>query len=336
MQFTYKMATGLSSHPGRLCRIPRPPQSITFATTAPLIAFEHASPHRGDFHLDSPSNPGAPAHNTLIFLGGLGDGLLTVPFVPPIVSSLPETWSLVEPILGSNYRQFGISSLDDDVTELEVLVKYFRTQRPDGRVVLLGHSTGSQMIMHYLLSKPGKAGDRLKIDGGIMQGCASDREALSVVATAKEINRATKVAQEYIKNDHGGHVLPKDVMSFFFDSTPVTANRWLSLSSPGPDHAGQDDYFSSDFSDERLRTTFGRLGKTETRLCWIYGENDQYVPEDMDKVELLDRWHRIARDGGAQVDEESGVLEGGSHTLKEGGAVTKNFVAKVTAFLERL
>lgn len=142
---TLKMSSH-TTHPGTVHRISLPSDE----EFAPLVvAFEHGQPSHD------------PVQNTLIFLGGLFDGLLTVPYVPPVVKSLPLSWSLVEPILKSAYKQFGIASLGEDIAEIATLVEHFRSLRP-GKIVLLGHSTGSQQIIHYLLSPSSP-----KIDGAI-------------------------------------------------------------------------------------------------------------------------------------------------------------------------
>ena len=323
--FTLDMLNS-TAHRGVLYSIPRPQASSTSAGT-PLIAFNHQGSHL----------PFNSAANTLIFLGGLTDGLLTVPYVAPLVSSLPPSWTLVEPILGSSYRQFGISSLGEDTAEISLLIRFFRELRPGGKVVLLGHSTGSQMVMHYLLSpEVGGEGRRPKIDGGIMQGCVSDREAMGTMIGSELIEKANTMAHEYVRQGKAEYTLPSDVTGPIFEKVPVTAKRWLSLASPGPDHDGEDDLFSSDLSNERLEETFGQLGKERARLCWLFGGKDQYVPVSIDKEEMVKRWEDLARKGGAAVDEASGIVQGASHTLEEGGEATTQLIRRVLEFLQRV
>ncbi|KAK4690232.1 hypothetical protein P7C71_g6507, partial [Lecanoromycetidae sp. Uapishka_2] len=227
-----------TTHPGVLHRISRPSSNDL---APPLVAFEHGitSQSQND--------------NTLIFLGGLSDGLLTVPFVPPIVEALPSSWRLVEPILSSAYHQWGFASLGQDIVEIAVLVEYFRTLRK-GKIVLLGHSTGSQQIMHYLLSLPPSP----KIDGATMQGSISDREAMVAELAPSIYSSTCALAQTLVDEGRGSDILPATATVSMFMSAPVSANRWLSLASP--DHAGEDDYFSSDLPDETLERTFGFIG----------------------------------------------------------------------------
>ena len=136
-------------------------------------------------------------------------------------------------------------------------MEYFKTLRgPEGKVVLIGHSTGSQDIMHYLLSPVPEGTKRSSIDGGIMQASASDREASIMLIGEEAYKKSVLVAQEYVKEGKIDEILPFAVTAVPFVGVPITARRWLSLTSPGPEHNGQDDYFSSDLSDERLRSTF--------------------------------------------------------------------------------
>ena len=319
------MTAEISAHPGILYTIPRP------SPLKPLTAFNHYSdPSK------PPASPNTGAH-TVIFLGGLFDGLQTVPYISPLVSSLPIGWTLVESILGSSYRQAGFSSLDEDVEEIEQLVKFVRDLRPDGLIVLLGHSTGSQQIMHYLLS-PLKLGarERAKVDGGIMQACISDREALAMMAREEDVTKATLLAQEYAGTGGLEHLLPVELMEPILGNIPVTAKRWLSLASPGPKHEGEDDYFSSDLPGERLEKTFGQLGASGVRLCWLFSGADEYVPKTVDKEVMVRKWHHYAKLGDALVDEASGIVMGASHTLAQDGEPSKELVARLVGFLQRI
>ena len=219
------------------------------------------------------------------------------------------------------------------MTELAECISYFRNLRPGGKVVLMGNSTGSQDIMHYLLS-PGEQ-ERPKIDGGIMQGCVSDREVLSMFMLPELLYQSVKMAQRYVAEGKGNDILPDRLTNSVF-WTPISAKRWLSLTSPAPEHAGEDDYFSSDFGEERLSTTFGKLGGTKTPICILYGEKDQYVPENVDKVQLVDRWKSHIRRGGGIVDEGSGVVPGMSHSVKELGPPMEDMIGRVVKFLSRI
>ena len=312
--------TSTSSHPGTLHRIPIP--STPGQLSHLLTAFEHI-----------PTNVISQSKNTLIFLGGLFDGLLTVPFVPPIVSTLPPSWSVVEPVLSSAYRQSGFTTLDENVAQIAQVVEYFRQSKPHGNVVLLGHSTGSQQVMHYLLSE-----NKLPpIDGGILQSGISDRELLTSLGliSREKYDSACKLAQSYVDKGQGDDILPYSVTRPAFQSAPVSARRWLSLASPGPLHDGEDDYFSSDFDDQRLAKTFGKMGKGGMRLMFLFGGADQYVPGHVDREKLVGRWHHHVRQGGGIIDEGSGIVEKASHTLEEGGEGMDDLVARVVAFLKR-
>ena len=237
--------------------------------------------------------------------------------------------------LSSSYRQWGFSSLDEDVAEIAQFVKYFHALRPDGRMVLLGHSTGSQQCMHYLLSRLLPT-PLPRIDGVILQAGISDREALTSVLPPSEYQKVCTLAQTLVDCGRGKDILPSSVTDCLFPSTPISARRWLSIASPGPSHEGQDDFFSSDFEDQRLQRTFGKLGSLVSRISILFGGNDQYVPNTVDKSKLVERWHERIRQGGGVIDEGSGLVGGASHTLKEGGKGLEDLLRKVVGFLQRL
>lgn len=293
-------------------------------TDAPLVAFEYGT------------TKDAPSNSTIIFLGGLGDGLLTSKYVPTLAYRLPAHWRLIEPLLSTDYRQWGVSSLRDDVAEIVDLIQYF--QQAEGKIVLLGHSTGCQMIFHYLLSplQPNES-DRPSVAGVILQGSVSDREALLMLMSKEEYEEVCGAAQAYVDAGRGQDVLPmKYSKKIFGGVTPVNADRMLSITSPGPEHIGEDDYFSSDFDDDRLKRTFGGLGAKHVRIAILLGQNDEFSPLDENgKIKLIDRWSKHLSGGGAVVDEVTGLVEGGTHTFKEGGLPVESLIARIKEFLSR-
>lgn len=92
---------------------------------------------------------GSPnAKNSLVFIGGLGDGPHTVPYPRAIAKRLGEdpslSYSVFEFRLKSSFSAFGFARLVDDVADITALVKYLRSIGKE-RVVLMGHSTGCQV-----------------------------------------------------------------------------------------------------------------------------------------------------------------------------------------------
>lgn len=245
--------------------------------------------------------------------------------------ALPTSYSAVEILLSSSYAGWGTSSLDEDVVQIAQCVKHFRNLRPNGKIVLMGHSTGSQDVIHYLVS----GAQTPKIDGGILLSGISDREAFALALPKEIYDQSIRVAQEYIDDGRGGDCLPSSITASVF-SGPVSAKRWLSLMSPGPDHAGEDDYFSSDFDDDRLRGTFGKIGRTGTPVSILFGGSDEYVPVSVDKEKLVSRWIKIIEDGGGKVDKDSGVIPEATHSLTDVGKPLEERLRRITGFLERI
>ena len=88
------------------------------------------------------------AQNALVFIGGLGDGPHTVPYVRSISDKLknsPElSFSVFELRMASSFSGFGFSTLKRDVLEIAALVRYLRSLGKD-KIFLMGHSTGCQV-----------------------------------------------------------------------------------------------------------------------------------------------------------------------------------------------
>ncbi|KAK0104872.1 hypothetical protein ONS95_005138 [Cadophora gregata] len=298
-----------------------PRKGLVHQYTSRLTAFEH-----------TPTTPPLPPQNILVFIGGLFDGLLTVPYTTPLAASLPPSWTLAQVHLSSSYTGWGTSNLQKDVAELSRCVKYFRGIKT-GKIVLIGHSTGCQDIIEYLTGS-GHA-SRAKIDGGILQGPVSDRQAIESGLDPALYSGSCAAAKAMVEAGDGDEILPSKTMKSFFGPAPVSAERWLSLASP--DHDGDDDFFSSDLNDERLMKTFGALPR-ETPLCVLHSGSDEYVDPKLDKEGLIRRWIEIAKKGEGRIDEaNSGILEGALHNLKGASEeVMDGFVKRVLGFLESL
>jgi hypothetical protein len=97
--------------------------------------------------LPQPSASPRETPNALVFIGGLGDGPHTVPAIRAVSERmnqyLPE-WSVFEIRLNSSFGQWGFSSLGEDVQGIGEIISYLKSRLGKGRVVLMGHSTGSQ------------------------------------------------------------------------------------------------------------------------------------------------------------------------------------------------
>ncbi|KAK4991494.1 hypothetical protein LTR66_006528 [Elasticomyces elasticus] len=289
-----------------------------------VVAFEPTSILQRSLNID-----------TLLWVGGLSDTLHSVNYPYVLAQKLGPKWSLVQVSLSSAGPGWGHGSLGEDVEELDKCVRYFKERRPGGRVVIMGSSTGCQDAMHYLVG-PG-ARDRAEIEGAILQAPVSDREALVSSLSSTEYTYSCHLAQDYVANGRGEDCLPSKASNSIFGTTPISARRWLSLASPPPDHAGEDDYFSSDFDEARLKNTFGQL-PSRTPLLILYSGSDEYVDSKIDKSALVGKWTKVAKEMGAQVDEETGgVVPGATHNLnKDPEEIVDDLCTRVVSFLRNM
>ncbi|WVZ62434.1 hypothetical protein U9M48_012188 [Paspalum notatum var. saurae] len=233
-------------------------------------------------------------NHQVIFIGGLTDGLLATNYLEPLSLALEvEKWSLVQPLLSSSYTGYGISSLEQDALELDQLISYLINKENSEGVILLGHSTGCQDIVHYMRTNfaCSKA-----VSGVILQAPVSDREYRSTLPeTAEMIDLAAKLISE----GRGMDLMPREANP----DAPITAYRYHSLCS----YMGDDDMFSSDLSEDQLRQRLGHMSTTQCQV--IFSMGDEYVPEYVDKEALVDRLCRAL--GGAEKVE----IEWGNHAL---------------------
>ncbi|CAL5079230.1 unnamed protein product [Urochloa decumbens] len=233
-------------------------------------------------------------NHQVIFIGGLTDGLLATDYLEPLSLALEvEKWSLVQPLLSSSYTGYGISSLEQDALELDQLISYLINKENSEGVILLGHSTGCQDIVHYMRTNfaCSKA-----VSGVILQAPVSDREYR---ATLPETAEMIDLAAKMISDGRGMDLMPREANP----DAPITAYRYHSLCS----YMGDDDMFSSDLSEDQLRQRLGHMSTTQCQV--IFSMGDEYVPEYVDKKALVDRLCRAL--GGAEKVE----IEWGNHAL---------------------
>lgn len=203
----------------------------------------------------------------------------------------------------------------------------------------MGHSTGCQDIMEYLVGN-GAQTERLDkglgVDGVVLQGGVSDREAwadmLKTEEEREQFEGIVSQAKDLVDQGKGKSIMPMENNLVAEGlGAPMSAYRTYSLLAPG----GDDDYFSTDLSDEHFRGTFGKIPK-QTRVAFLLGSEDPYVPKGIDKVELLERWSRIIREGGAEVDDRNGgVVDGAHHNLNgDPEGVVGDLVGRVVRFVK--
>lgn len=268
----------------------------------------------------------------------------------------PTEWSLFTINLTSAGQAWGVGHLDRDTGEIAQCINYIREYKDakfgpgasgaQNKIVLMGHSTGSQCVLHYLYrpnphtSTPSfdpwlEHALRPSIDGAIMQAPVSDREAIMWVLRHGIGDRSPETCQEaYAEMEKlaraaqrdgtlDGAMLPLALTDRIYPAnTPISCRRFLSLVSPDSPHTpGEDDLFSSDLPDEQLAKTFGLVAQSELlkgRMAMLHSGADQAVPDWVNKQELLDKWGRaVDHDGKYTIwdAEHSGVIPNASHAL---------------------
>jgi pimeloyl-ACP methyl ester carboxylesterase len=90
---------------------------------------------------------------------------------------------------------------------------------------------------------------------------------------------------------------------------------------------GDDDYFSSDLSDEKVEAIWGKLSQP---VLILPSEKDEWVPKDIDVAGLVDRWKRFCKPGIAS--DLSGPIPGANHRVED--ATAQQWLSRrVAAFL---
>ncbi|KID70399.1 uncharacterized protein G6M90_00g086270 [Metarhizium brunneum] len=269
-----------------------------------VIVHPHPSPNRGAcaYELGYPNSK-----NALVFIGGLGDGPHTVPYIRTVAKHLETTgkdleFSVFELRLRSSFIGFGTSSLSNDVDDIAALVKYLRGLGRE-KIVLFGHSTGCQDCMEY--SNYVKHGNP-PVDGFIMQGPVSDREAMDGIFPS--VKESIELADTWIAAGRAGDCLPGDKVPTVL-AAPISAYRLKSLVAKG----GDDDYFSSDLDDATVAKFWSRFNKP---VLVLHSGQDEFVPDHVNQEAQNQRYQKAS----PFVSSLSGLIPDAGHTVKEEAA----------------
>lgn len=274
--------------------------------------------------------------NFVIFIGGLADGFLTVPYVTPLAleveSALGPKWVVVQALISSSYLQFGFGSVQRDAEELGQLVEYLRTHRGSSKskVVLMGHSTGCQDTIEYISKFSMSLGfNKLKaLDGAILQAPISDAEAFREFGAKDSLEYYLNLAKKYIEEGKPDELLPIGASKLTFGA-PCTAYRFHSFAG----ERGDDDYFSSYLTSEDYDKSFGVI---KTPLLVLFSGSDEFVPARVNKDELVQKWQASTP---AQFwSKHSKVVRGATHNVgaKSEKGAEADVINTVIAFLKDL
>ncbi|KFH41779.1 hypothetical protein ACRE_075000 [Hapsidospora chrysogenum ATCC 11550] len=285
----------------------------------PVTVHPFPSPKRGGSHAYELGN--TSAKNAVVFIGGLTDGPHTTPYIRTVAKHLENSssldYSVFEIRMRSSFIGFGTSSLANDVEDISALVKYLRGRGKE-RIVLFGHSTGCQDCMEYTNYAKHHAEP---VDGFILQAPVSDREGLD--APESEQRESLAVAEQMIAEGKSDWCVPKDKVPKSFEA-PMSAYRLWSLMAKD----GDDDYFSADLEDEKVRRHWGRFEKP---VLVLHSGEEEFVPKSIDQVALNKRY----QDASPMVSRLSGLIPGAGHAVEDDAA--REWLAVRTAeFLETL
>lgn len=286
----------------------------------PLTAFEFAS--------SSARNAADPL---LLFIAGLGDTLLSVPYLGGLAQAVDKVgWRCAQALLSSFGAGWGTASVEQDAVELAKIVEYYRKSGAS-RVVLLGHSTGCQDAIAYLHLKRSRS-DMPTLDGIILQAPVSDREAPGV---PEVVERQVRPVYDEGRYDLDAFVPPAWAATLQTD-IGITYRHFFSLVLPPEsdrvDLRRREDFFSSDLEPEYLAKVFEPV---DCPLLFALSGNDATYPEHVKSQipALLERFETATP--APCRSRLSCVVPNASHDLDE-PEPARVFTDKVTGFLQAL
>ncbi|CAK7270724.1 hypothetical protein SEPCBS57363_004244 [Sporothrix epigloea] len=301
-------------------------------TKVPFSVIVHPfdSPTRRSCAYELVTANSANARHALVFIGGLTDGPHTTPYIRSIAKHLATadtakdlSYSVFEFRMQSSFYGYGFKRLTDDVADLSALVKHLKEKVGRDKIVFLGHSTGCQDQMAY--AKAMKAGESPEVDGFILQGPVSDREALVPYIKTGEYDILIAETKKLIDEGKENTIVPSEFLPEMF-KLPHSAYRLHSLLS----FNGDDDFFSTDLPDERLADEWSQFTKP---VLVLPSEKDEFVPKSIDVPKHVARWKTFCPPG--VFSEFSGSIPDANHTVEP--PQSQAWMAdRVTSFLKSL
>jgi pimeloyl-ACP methyl ester carboxylesterase len=183
-----------------------------------------------------------------ILVGGMFDGPLSLPYTTAlreIISASPAPQDqamrppirLILPFLRSSYQHFGLYTLNDDVQDMLKLLHHLVAEGEAGEFILMGHSTGCQIILktlqyikeHEEAACHVRSGSKdIRIVGLILQGAVSDRQWMMATTpsgkTRSDLEAYVSMAKEMCRSGKKDECMPRDAYP-----VPIIAARYLSL-----------------------------------------------------------------------------------------------------------
>eukprot|EP00048_Salpingoeca_helianthica_P017743 m.238826 g.238826 ORF g.238826 m.238826 type:complete len:285 (-) comp22061_c0_seq1:18-872(-) len=232
--------------------------------------------------------------HVVVFLGGLTDGLLALPYLPDLLSAFSKhnpPFALCQPLFSSSYNGYGCSSLTKDVEELAALLDFLHETQQTRKILLIGHSTGCQIICRLFQLQSQYTKQSALIVGAVLQGPVSDREYMAQL----EFTQADLgLAHEAVLRDQGHTLLPRRSDA----DVPMSASRMVALAARG----GEDDMFSSDLTDDELAHAVGNIPVPVLIVC---SGADEYVPPHINTDLFMARLARACQHGQAVMVKEA-------------------------------
>ncbi|KAJ4286532.1 hypothetical protein N0V90_013232 [Kalmusia sp. IMI 367209] len=292
-------------------------------------------------HPTTPTTLPPTPPNILLFIGGLNDNFSTPPYLSHLAQLFPrhkaQQWTLMHVQLSSAMKGYGTSDITQDIKEIGLAITYIRDVIRTGKptnVVLLGQSTGCQDTLHYVSAPTTNDVLRPKVQGAILQAPLSDRDFLMVSKVNKDPERkelfekCIQLIATVPEEEHATYLLPLTWTKPLLGRAPLCISRFLDMASPSsPDNPRQEDFFSHDLHDSRLKETFGQVGARQLlehakagrpSILVLISESDEVVSQPATAHDLLRRWEKaLASDPTRPIDlhRESKCIKDATHDL---------------------
>jgi pimeloyl-ACP methyl ester carboxylesterase len=220
-----------------------------------LYKYTSEEPQLCAFETESVAGSKPSSTRVLLYIGGLTGGFLDCAYADQLAEVATKHERVMVQVELSSYRRgYGVSSLAQDVDEIDAFLNVYCARNAfDGDcelldICLVGYSTGTQIAMLY--TRVGERGH--SVTSVVLQAPVSDRLWLwheDETLTKQRLDTARSLIAE---SSDGGR---SELMPFDTDFAPITAYRYNSFASI----LGDDDYWSEDLTSAQLASRVSHL-----------------------------------------------------------------------------
>ena len=183
-----------------------------------------------------------------------------------------------------------LERFEDCIIDIKAGIKFLK-EKGCKKIILQGHSSGSQKITYYQSRPTDK-----DVIGLILLAPADDKNIIKKML-GKETDKIFKNVEDLVKNNKAGDYMPKGLL----DLPIISAGRLYSLLSPFQIESGLFDYYGE----------MKELGSIKLPILAVFGSKDMYLTMSAEKT------LKILKSKASKSKCDTAIIEDAPHNFRD-------------------